>query len=75
MIQGVARDFTGLSLNTPKRFWQKVRIMCILGLYHRNWTIRAFQKGYIELRSVKTAKGYIRGVFFEEINGFKIGLE
>ena len=74
MIQGVAQDFTSLSLNTPKRFWKKVRIKCIPGLFHRIRTIKTFPESYINFKIIKTAEGYTRGVFLREIKGSKIGL-
>ena len=64
-----------LSLNTRKRFWNKVRIMSILGLFHRIRTIKTFPESYINFKIIKTAKGYTQGVFLREIEGSKIGLE
>ena len=78
-IWGGGTNFSGelilyysISLNTPKRFLEKGKNFVYLGLVHQFKAIKAFSGSYINFEIVKTSKGYIRGVFGEELKVIRL---
>ena len=51
---------------------EKGKNFVYLGLVHRFKAIKAFSGSYINFEIVKTSKGYIRGVFGEELKVIRL---